>query len=179
LEQVVFFNDWVPYAERGAYLLEADVGLSLHLDHLETRFAFRTRLLDCIWAGLPMVVTGGDTLADTVQTHGLGHVVQVRDTEATASALRDILDDPQSRASRAANFQAASTRFQWERALQPLIAFAQNPRRAADQGQVPQLPYTLGEKVRAAWKRGGPGQLVREIKQYVYWQITKTRGEPG
>ncbi|MBL7201593.1 MAG: glycosyltransferase, partial [Anaerolineae bacterium] len=39
-ERSVFFNDWVPYGERQNHLLEADVGVSLHLDHVETRFAF-------------------------------------------------------------------------------------------------------------------------------------------
>src|SRR5207237_9983492 len=30
-EQVVFFNEgWVPYEERGAYFLEADLGVSAH-----------------------------------------------------------------------------------------------------------------------------------------------------
>ncbi|NJP07416.1 MAG: glycosyltransferase family 4 protein, partial [Chloroflexaceae bacterium] len=59
-DTTVFFNDhWVPYTERGRYLLEADIGISTHLEHIETRFAFRTRVLDYIWAGLPMVVSDG------------------------------------------------------------------------------------------------------------------------
>ena len=62
-DRVVFFNfGWVPYAERGRYLLDADVAVSAHFDDIETRFAFRTRLLDCLWAGLPVVTTRGDTL---------------------------------------------------------------------------------------------------------------------
>ena len=57
-DRVVFFNfGWVPYAERGRYLLEADVAVSAHFDDIETRFAFRTRFLDCLWAGLPVVTT--------------------------------------------------------------------------------------------------------------------------
>ena len=59
-DRVVFFNEgWVPYEQRGAYLLEADLGVSAHFDDLESRFAFRTRLLDCFWAGLPVVTTVG------------------------------------------------------------------------------------------------------------------------
>ena len=60
LDAPVYFNDaWVPYKERGGWLLDADCALSTHVDHLETRFAFRTRLLDCFWAGLPVVCTRG------------------------------------------------------------------------------------------------------------------------
>jgi hypothetical protein len=43
----VFFNeDWVEYDDRQNYLLESDIGVSTHLDHVETEFSFRTRLLD-------------------------------------------------------------------------------------------------------------------------------------
>ncbi len=36
LGKTVFFNDrWVPYAERANYLLEADIGVSAHFDHIE------------------------------------------------------------------------------------------------------------------------------------------------
>src|SRR4029077_10583123 len=46
----VFFNEkWVPYAERQNYLLDADVGVSTHFEHIETTFSFRTRILDYLW----------------------------------------------------------------------------------------------------------------------------------
>ena len=78
-DRVVFFNeDWVPYEQRGAYLLEADLGVSAHFDDLESRFAFRTRLLDCFWAGLPVVTTSGDSLGDLVERRGLGRTVPPR-----------------------------------------------------------------------------------------------------
>jgi hypothetical protein len=40
---VHFNRGWVPYEERQSYLLEADLGISAHHDHLETRYSFRTR----------------------------------------------------------------------------------------------------------------------------------------
>src|SRR6185436_9947916 len=59
---VVFFNEaWVPYERRGDYLLEADLGVSTHFQHVETTFSFRTRILDYLWAGLPIVSTRGDS----------------------------------------------------------------------------------------------------------------------
>ena len=64
----VFFNeDWVEYDDRQNYLLESDVGVSTHLDHVETAFSFRTRILDYLWAGLPVVSTAGDALADIIE----------------------------------------------------------------------------------------------------------------
>ena len=40
---VVFHEEWVPYAERVNFLLESDIDVSCHLDHVETAFSFRTR----------------------------------------------------------------------------------------------------------------------------------------
>ena len=64
----VFFNeDWVAYDDRQNYLLEADIGVSTHLDHVETEFSFRTRILDYLWAALPIVATSGDSLAALIE----------------------------------------------------------------------------------------------------------------
>ena len=75
IEKCIIFNDWVPYASRQNYLLEADIGLSLHRDIAENRFAFRTRFMDYLWAGLPSVATEGDVLSDVVRDSGLGRLV--------------------------------------------------------------------------------------------------------
>ncbi len=70
----VFFNEgWVEYDDRQNFLLEADVGVSTHLDHVETEFSFRTRILDYFWAGLPVVATGGDSLAELIEERWRGH----------------------------------------------------------------------------------------------------------
>ena len=88
-DRVVFFNfGWVPYAERGRYLLEADVAVSAHFDDIETRFAFRTRLLDCLWAGLPIVTTRGDTLGELIVADGAGQAVDVGDVDGWVRRLR-------------------------------------------------------------------------------------------
>ena len=87
------FNDgWVPYEERGAWLLQADCAVAAHRDHLETRFSHRTRLLDCLWAGLPIVCTRGDELAERIAREGLGEAVPPADPAALAAALARVLD---------------------------------------------------------------------------------------
>ncbi len=131
--QTVFFNEhWVAYSERANYLLEADIGVSAHLEHIETRFAFRTRILDYIWAGLPMIVTTGDALADMVVERGLGYAVDIGDVEGFAGALLTLSGDTSSRSIFAEAFAKAQHDFAWPHVLKPLIDFCQNPRYAAD-----------------------------------------------
>ena len=92
-ECVHFNRGWVPYAEREAYLLEADIGVCAHHDHLEARFSFRTRVLDHFWAGLPSVVSSGDAIGDLVERRGLGRAVAPEDDEGFAPPARQLLDD--------------------------------------------------------------------------------------
>jgi glycosyltransferase involved in cell wall biosynthesis len=122
---VLFNSGWVPYEDRGAYLLEADVGVSAHFDELETRFAFRTRLLDCIWAGLPIVTTTGDSFADAVSDRLLGRVVGYEDVDGYAAALAAVLVlDRESFAERFAN---ARRELEWPRVVEPLAAIVDAP----------------------------------------------------
>ncbi len=75
----VFFNEkWVPYNDRQNFLLDADVGVSTHFEHIETTFSFRTRILDYLWTHLPIVTTRGDGFGDLVIAEGLGVAVRNR-----------------------------------------------------------------------------------------------------
>jgi GT2 family glycosyltransferase/glycosyltransferase involved in cell wall biosynthesis len=132
LGRSVFFGDWIPYAERGNVLLEADLGLSLHNDGLESRYAFRTRLLDYIWAGLPMIVTGGDPLSEVVAQNNLGCVVPAGDGEALAGAILQMLGRVEARAEMAERFAAVARSYTWERVVEPIARFMDQPRFAPD-----------------------------------------------
>jgi glycosyltransferase involved in cell wall biosynthesis len=128
---VVFNDTWVPYAERGAYLLDADVGVSTHHIHVETTFAFRTRILDYLWAGLPMVVTDGDGFADLVRDEQLGVVVPGNDVDALAAAITQVLDPARAAVYRE-NVARVRDGFAWPTVLEPLRAFVAAPHHAAD-----------------------------------------------
>lgn len=92
---VFFYDEWVPYARRADFLLEATIAVSLHRSHLETAYAaVRSRFLDHLWAGLPSLVSDGDAAAVLVRAHGLGAVVPPGDVAATADALASLLAGP-------------------------------------------------------------------------------------
>lgn len=89
---VLVDDGWTPYEERAQLLLEADAGVSAHRPSLEARFAYRNRFLDCIWAGLPIVCTAGDTFADEVQAYGWGAVSPPGDAAAFADGARNVVE---------------------------------------------------------------------------------------
>jgi len=131
-EKYVFFGDWVPYEEWPNYLLEADIGVSLHLDTLETRFAFRTRILDYIWAGLPIIATRGDAMAEIIESYGLGLVVPPQDVDQLTRLLLDLLEEPDLRGTYQSGFVEAAKQLTWDHVAEPLIRFCRQPYRAPD-----------------------------------------------
>ncbi|RLK47750.1 glycosyltransferase family 4 protein [Microbacterium telephonicum] len=142
--RTVFFNDeWVAYEDRVNYLLDADLGVSTHPIHAETRFSFRTRILDYLWAGLPVVSSDGDAFAEVIAATGCGRVVPPKDAPALAEAIRHLLSDEA--AYRAAKTAAESVRgdFTWQRTLSPLLDFCRAPRPAADRALLAASGRTL------------------------------------
>ncbi|MDH6255398.1 glycosyltransferase [Aurantimicrobium minutum] len=130
----VFFNEgWVPYDQRADFLLDADLGVSTHLDHLETAFSFRTRILDYLWAGLPIVATNGDTFEAIIESNGLGKTVAPGDVAALAKALEDVLYSEETFGLVQERVTEYSKRMRWNIALKPLVDFVVTSQRSADQ----------------------------------------------
>ena len=170
----VFFNDgWVPYADRQNWLLDADCGVTTHFHHVETTFAFRTRVLDYLWASLPIVTTDGDSFADLVRGERLGVVVPPTDVGALADALDRALYDEEFAAGCRERIAVVRERFTWERVLTPLTDYCRSPRRAADRvtGNDPLVrnePLGTGavlrrdaQLVREYLSAGGPTEVAR------------------
>jgi hypothetical protein len=126
-----FFNPgWIPYDRRGACFLDADVGVSTHLAHVETYFSFRTRVLDYLWAGLPTILTAGDALSEEIEAAGVGMAVPDGDPAAIAAAIDRILDAPPDRSA----VRAFGARYGWDRMATPLLDYCRAPWQAADRG---------------------------------------------
>ncbi len=131
VDDLVFFGQWVPYEDWQNVLLECDIALSLHHDTLETQLAFRSRMLEYFWAGLPLVATAGDATSELVNRYGLGVIVDYEDVDGVAQAIGQILADD---SAYRAGFERARQDLTWEKAAEPLVRFCRNPRRAADRG---------------------------------------------
>lgn len=177
----VFFNDgWVPYERRADFLLDADVGVSCHFTNIETEFSFRTRILDYLWAGLPIVSTAGDSFAALVEAEDLGLVVPPEDVDALAAALVAVLTDAVANRRFRDNVARVAQDFTWPVVLEPLAEVCRSPRRAADAGRSAAAPGTdrargsLGRDLRSAWRILRAGGI-RHVVAKVRWRLQRRR----
>lgn len=129
---VFFYEAWVPYARRADFLLEADILVSLHRQHLESAYAaVRSRFLDHLWAGRTSLLTAGDAAATLVEVHRLGRTVAPGDVEGVAAALTALADDADERRTCGERARVLSAEYTWDKVAAPLLDYCRNPRRTA------------------------------------------------
>ncbi len=84
---VVPLERWVPYAQRHRVLNRASLLAVLHNPGPEADLSFRTRALDGLWAGVPLLVSEGGAVAEWARVGGWGGVVPTHAVDATAAAM--------------------------------------------------------------------------------------------
>lgn len=168
-DRYVFFNHgWVPYADRQNYLAEADIGISSHFDSIETRYSFRTRVLDYLWAGLPLVTTEGDSMAELAVNRGLGVVTRYGEVDDWVAGLTRLLDDGPYRQAAVDSVRAVAEEFRWSRVAEPLQRYCAAPYRTPRAYWSISRQFNRGHVLSGAFKLAG-----KTIK------VLKTSGVPG
>lgn len=176
-DRTIFFYEWLSYEEREALLCEADIGVALHPLHVETRYSIRTRVLDYLWARLPVLVSDGDVTSEWVRQYRVGQVVPPLDVEAVAQALTEMLDKPKSEWSAA--FAPLRQSMSWFQMVEPLKRYClqggyASDRQARDRTspcesrQEEKIPLTRAVYI---WKTAGFRILLHRAKRYIQWRL--------
>lgn len=131
---VLFLEGWTPYSQRAKYLRGATVGIVSHANHVETRFAFRTRVLDYLWAGIPIIISDGDEFAEVVRTNDLGIVVPPCDPASLAEAFVQIIERIDCGEPFNERIARVRPQYYWEKVTEPLVDFCANPQKSAHLG---------------------------------------------
>jgi glycosyltransferase involved in cell wall biosynthesis len=141
--------DWVPAERRYDLLRDVDLLVAPHRPSLETRLSLRTRFLDALAAGCPVVTSEGGAMSRLLAEHRAGWVVTSGDAAALARALAEALEDPHSRLAGARELAAA---FRWDRVLAPLVRFCRAPLADATKERFAARPATVAPPDRLAFR---------------------------
>jgi hypothetical protein len=163
LDHGVYFAPWQPYERRAAIYAEADLAVFTHRPLLEAWLSWRTRSLDCLWGGLPLVVTRGDEVGEIAERAGAAVCVPPEAPDALASVLSDLLANPERRAEMAlAARRLATEAWSWQRIIEPIHEICLSPHPAPDRAAV-----THGLGVGRAARLEKPPSLPHRVLGYV------------
>jgi glycosyltransferase involved in cell wall biosynthesis len=124
---VFFLAERIPRRDIGAFYHDADAGVATYPESLETRYCVGTRLLDFVWAGLPMIVSGMDLQREFVEGQGLGVVVPPHDVTALSEAIVKAKAAVAAGAFANTSFSAARDALAWPVVTSPITRFCTSP----------------------------------------------------
>jgi glycosyltransferase involved in cell wall biosynthesis len=132
--RAILFSPWLPYSLRADLYAAADVAVSISSEGLESDLAYRTRLLDAAWGGVPAVAVAGGPLAAELEAAGAARRVP-RDAGALASAVIELLAGEKRRAAACAAARAFAATRSWTVVVEPLARWLRDAR--VDPGRRP------------------------------------------
>ena len=159
MQERVGFIEWVPAERRYDLLRDVDLLASTHRDSIETRLSLRTRFLDALAVGCPVLTSEGGAMSRMLRAENAGWVVPEADASAVASALTEILGPDRDAAEVVERGLELASRFRWSRALEPLVEFLRAPWRDSSKHDFAQALPTrapsdpLGFRVRRKLRR--------------------------
>jgi glycosyltransferase involved in cell wall biosynthesis len=132
-EARIFFEPGLPYSERYRMYADADVAVCFFDQSLETELSFRTRLVDILWGGNPVVTNTGGGLARLIDETESGIAVDNLEEPVVSRAIVRLLTDRELRARMARNARCvALERLTWDKVVEPLHQFCSAPRVSPD-----------------------------------------------
>jgi glycosyltransferase involved in cell wall biosynthesis len=135
----IVFSPWLPYGSRPDLYAAADVLVSIASEGLETELAYRTRLLDAAWGGVPSVTVGGGTVSRELAACGAAAECERR-PDALAAKVSSWLSDAPARARAAAAARAFAASRTWREVAAPLADWLRRSRVDPGRGDLPGAP---------------------------------------
>jgi glycosyltransferase involved in cell wall biosynthesis len=152
---------WRPWSEMAAFYRESNVGINIDALHYETIFGTRTRLVEMIAAGLPIVTSLGAELSYLLRDAGAAQTFAVGDGAALGAALARMAADPQlTRRMAAAALHYAQHDLSFAATTWPLRSWVIAPAPAPDRG-----PLSAGERLRGGEYRA------RSVLRQMLWRV--------
>ena len=109
----------------------ADVALECMRYNLERELAFTTRTIEYLWCGLPVLYNDYSEISEHIKEYDAGWAVDPDNDATIERVLDEIFSSPEALARKSENAQRlVNDRFTWDKTIQPLVDFLENPSKA-------------------------------------------------
>lgn len=152
---------WQPWNEIPKYYQESDAGFNIDALHYETLYGTRTRLVEMIAAGLPVITSLGSELSYLLQANEAALAFAVGDWQCLGDQILTLAQDETYRRQMAAKaLQYATQDLSFYETTAPLRAWVQNPQKAPDH-----VNQNFQDRVKT-WEYRG-----RALLRQIIWQL--------
>lgn len=90
-KKIVILQEWVKFEDRADWYLDSDCVVVINKVGPENELAWRTRLVDFMWADLPILTNGGDPLGEALIANRAAVKFGGMDKETIAGDISDVL----------------------------------------------------------------------------------------
>lgn len=123
LEKNIHIIDWIPYNERTKAYFSSSLSLCFYPKGLETELSFRTRILDFLYGGLPVIALKGSELENLLKEEEGVFFIE-RDPSLIIKKVKEVLKI--SKEKRIEFSKKIREKFGWEMVLKPLKDYISN-----------------------------------------------------
>ncbi|MFV2044838.1 MAG: glycosyltransferase [Anaerolineales bacterium] len=128
---------WQPWSGIADFYRDSDVGINIDAWHYETVYGTRTRLVEMIGAGLPVITSSGSELSSLLSDGASALSFEIGDWEGFGQQILTLCQDEERRRELANNALGyAESKLSFSTTMAPVRAWVQQPRRAPDKAAV-------------------------------------------
>ena len=155
---------WRPWSEMAQFYAESNVGINIDALHYETIYGTRTRLVEMIAGGLPVITSLGAELSYLLQMRNAALTFEVGDRAGLGRQLAMLANQPERcEALARAAYAYAAKELSFATTTQPLRKWVRAPRLAPDKLPEHRIPVQRQLEYRA-----------RTALRQAIWQVTGT-----
>lgn len=133
MKQYVIVQDWIDFNDRANWYLDADAVVVFNKEGEENKLAWRTRLVDFMWADLPVLTNGGDPLGEIMLERQAAVKMNSLEAKDIASSIISFLGSDKSKISQLSkNMHSLKADFYWDTVTKKLSDSIGNYVRAKD-----------------------------------------------
>lgn len=132
LKDLIIIQDWVEFEKRGDWYLDSDLVVVVNKLGDENELAWRTRLVDFMWADLPILTNAGDPLGEELIAHEAAVRLQGLSAQEIVGDLKKTLYDASKLKAVQKNLRKMKENYYWDKATKQIAADIAQHTRAVD-----------------------------------------------
>lgn len=134
MDEIVHVTDWVKFEDRAEWYLGSDAVVLINNIGMENTLAWRTRLVDYVWADLPIVTNGGDPMSDILEANKAVYILPDLDAKTIEKEIIKISKDKETLKQVSTNLSKVRRLFYWDKVTENLSKLISKGYKPADAG---------------------------------------------